>query len=218
MIHAVLFDMDGTITDTEKYYNRTWPEAFHAFGYTDYTCEDALLQRSLNHKDAQKLWGDRYGEGFDFEKVHRYNTKLVLDLMKREGIEIKPGVSEILAYLKEKGIKSAVVTATKYERAMSRLAEVNLQDAFDVVVSASMVERGKPHPDVYLYACQQIGENPEDCMAVEDSPNGVFSAASAGCKTVMVPDLTLPTPDLEDVLLGWTKDLTGLISLIENES
>lgn len=82
-LDAVIFDMDGTITDTEKFYNRTWPLAFAACGYPDFTREDALMQRSLNHADAQKLWGSRYGENFSFETVHQYNTKLVLDLMER---------------------------------------------------------------------------------------------------------------------------------------
>ncbi len=214
MIKAVLFDMDGTVTDTEKYYNRTWPIAFHEFGYTSYTREDALLQRSLNHQDSQTLWASRFGEDFDFEAVHRRNTELVLDLMEKEGIEKKPGVEELLAFLHEKGIKSAVVTATKYDRAIERLKAVGLDNAFDTVVSASMVEIGKPHPDVYLYACNEIGESPEDCIALEDSPNGIRSAASAGCKAILIPDLTGVTPDLEPLLYDWAPDLTKVIDII----
>ena len=103
-LEAVLFDMDGVITDTEKYYNRSWPIAFHECGYTDYTREDALLQRSLNHTDAQKLWEARYGSAFCFEDVHKRNTQIVLELMEREGIEAKPGVADLLAYLKSTGI------------------------------------------------------------------------------------------------------------------
>ena len=216
MIHAVLFDMDGVITDTEKYYNRSWPIAFHEFGYTDFTREDALLQRSLNHHDAQILWQSRFGDDFDFEAVHKRNNEIVLKMMEKEGIEKKPGVPEILAYLKEKGIKSAVVTATKYDRAIKRLEAVGLADSFDTIVSASLVKIGKPHPDVYLYACDQIGEKPEDCIAIEDSPNGLRSAASAGCKAIMVPDLTGPTPDLEEIIYDWAPSLIDVIPIIEN--
>lgn len=216
MIHAVLFDMDGVITDTEKYYNRSWPMAFHQFGYTDFTREDALLQRSLNHHDAQILWQSRFGDDFCFETVHKRNTEIVLKMMEEEGIQKKPGVTELLAYLKEKGIKSAVVTATKYDRAVKRLEAVGLADSFDTIVSASMVKIGKPHPDVYLYACEQIGEKPEDCIALEDSPNGIRSAASSGCKAIMVPDLTGPTPELEEIIYGWASSLTDVIPIIEN--
>lgn len=214
-IEAVIFDMDGVITDTEKYYNRTWPIAFAALGYTDFTREDALAQRSLNHQDAQKLWGSRYGKDFSFEEVHKYNTKLVLKLMEEEGIQAKPGIDELLTYLREHHIKAAVATATKLERALPRLATVGLENAFDTVISASMVKRGKPHPDVYLYACKELGVAPSHCIALEDSPNGIRSASSAGCITVMVPDLTMPTPEDEQRIYGWAKDLSAVIPIIQ---
>lgn len=214
-IKAVIFDMDGVITDTEKYYNRTWPQAFAAFGYTDFTKDDALTQRSLNHTDAQILWGKRYGADFSFEKIHQYNTKLVLKMMEEEGIHAKPGIQELLHYLKENHIKSAVATATKLERALPRLASVGLENAFDTVISASMVQKGKPHPDVYLYACKTLGIAPKHCLALEDSPNGIRSAAAAGCTTVMVPDLTMPTPELKPLLYDWVPHLAAVIDLLD---
>ena len=215
-LEAVLFDMDGVITDTEKYYNRSWPIAFHECGYTDYTREDALLQRSLNHTDAQKLWEARYGSAFCFEDVHKRNTQIVLELMEREGIEAKPGVADLLAYLKSTGIPAAVVTATMLERALPRLASVGLSDAFDTVISASMVPIGKPHPDIYLYACKALGVMPQHCIALEDSPNGIRSAHDAGCLTIMIPDLTGPTPELEKMLYDWAPGLTDVIPIIEH--
>ena len=76
-LDAVIFDMDGTITDTEKFYNRTWPLAFAACGYPDFTREDALMQRSLNHADAQKLWGTNTTQNWFWiswkKKVSRQN-------------------------------------------------------------------------------------------------------------------------------------------------
>lgn len=213
-IEAVIFDMDGVITDTEKYYNRTWPQAFAAFGYTDFTSDDALTQRSLNHADAQILWEKRYGSDFSFEKVRQYNTKLVLKMMEEEGIHAKPGIQPLLQYLKEHQIKSAVATATKLERALPRLSSVGLDTAFDTVISASMVKKGKPHPDVYLHACRTLGIAPQYALALEDSPNGIRSAASAGCVTVMVPDLTMPTPDLMPLLYDCVPHLEAVIELL----
>lgn len=215
MIEAVLFDMDGVITDTEKIYHRTWPQAFHEFGYTDFTEEDALLQRSLNHADAQALWAGRFGADFCFADVKKRNYEMVLEIIDKEGIERKPGIEEILDYLKASGIKAAVVTATKYDRAIRRLDAVGLADAFETIVSASMVKIGKPHPDVYLYACDKIGVTPEHCIALEDSPNGIRSAASAGCKAIMIPDLTGPTPELAKLFHAWAPNLSAVIPIIE---
>ena len=86
---------------------------------------------------------------------------------------------------------------------------------FDAIICATMVERGKPFPDVYLYACAQIGRRPEECMAVEDSPNGVTAASAAGCRTVMVPDLTLPDPELEKKVAGVRESLGGILTLLD---
>ena len=173
------------------------------------------MQRSLNHADAQKLWGSRYGEAFSFETVHQYNTKLVLDLMEKEGIETKPGLDQLLTYLKDHKIRAAVATATKLDRALERLKTVGLENAFDTVISASMVQQGKPHPDVYLHVCKELGADPAHCLALEDSPNGIRSAHDAGCITVMIPDLTMPTPDIEPLLYDWAGDLSKVIPLIE---
>ena len=94
---------------------------------------------------------------------------------------------------------------------------MGLDQAFGRVISAHMVERGKPHPDVYLYACEQIKECPGDCVAIEDSPNGIRAASSAGCRTVMVPDLTQPTEDLLPLLWGTAPTLREVIDLIRED-
>ena len=73
---------------------------------------------------------------------------------------------------------------------------------------------GKPEPDIYLYACSQIGEQPEDCIAVEDSPNGIKSAYAAGCKPVMVPDLTQPDEEIKPLLYAVVDSLADLKGLV----
>ena len=217
MIKAVLFDMDGVITDTEKYYYECWPKSFHAFGYTDFTPEDALFKRSLNHADTAAWCRKRFGEDIPIDEIRAYNNRLVDALIREQGIQVKPGIRELLDFLEENHIKSAVVTATRYDRAMNRLDQAGLAQAFGRVISAHMVKRGKPHPDVYLFACDQIGERPDDCIAIEDSPNGIRAAFSAGCRTVMVPDLTPPTEDLLPLLWGTAPTLREVIDLIRED-
>ena len=78
-----------------------------------------------------------------------------------------------------------------------------------------MVEHGKPAPDVFLYACECIGERPEDCVAVEDSPNGIRSASSAGCITVMVPDLTPADDEMRSLIAAEASSLLELRDMID---
>jgi len=125
-------------------------------------------------------------------------------------------VKETLQILKENGYQLAVVTATDEERTKEYLTEIGIYDWFDSVICVTMVERGKPFPDVYLYACEKIGCRPEECVAVEDSPNGVQAAYDAGCKTVMVPDLTWPDEELEKKVVGVASSMKGILKYVKN--
>jgi DNA helicase-2/ATP-dependent DNA helicase PcrA len=195
MIKAVIFDMDGTLIDTEKYYHTCWMEAIRSFGYTA-TEEQVYHLRSLGKPFAKEYFREQFGEDFPFEEVRNERKALVENVLREHGIELKPGVEETLAFLRERQVTVAVATATDMERTTRYLKEVGIFDVFDRIISARMVERGKPAPDVYLYACRELGLEPGECLAVEDSPNGVRSAAEAGCKVVMVPDQTEPDEKL----------------------
>jgi HAD superfamily hydrolase (TIGR01509 family) len=134
--------------------------------------------------------------------------------LDKYGLEKKPGIDELLDFLKEKNIKAAVATSTPIDLTLQHLEDVGLKDRFDRIVSAKQVAHGKPAPDVYLYACEQIGEKPDECIAIEDSPNGIKSAYAAGCKPIMVPDLTPPDEEIKPLLYGVADSLKDVVSLI----
>lgn len=209
-IHAVIFDMDGTLIDTEKYLQKFWNQAAIEAGF-QVRKEDFLAIRSLGGVYAEPFLQGIYGPEFDYWAIRTRRKELMKNHLEANGIERKPTLPEALKGLKEKGYKLAVATATTEERAFPYLREIEALDYFDQVICANMVKRGKPYPDIYEYACSQIGEKPENCVAVEDAPNGIRSAYSAGCHVIMVPDLTQPDEEISKMLTAKVDNLAGLL-------
>ena len=199
MIDTYIFDMDGTLIDTEKLYRKFWPMALAEFGYT-MTDEQVLSMRSLGRPFAPVKLKEMFGPELDYPAVRECRKRLMEEYIDAHGIELKPGCIELLTNLKENGLRAAIATATDLERTEKYLEMLGLRDYFTEIVCATMVKEGKPSPDIYQYACEQLGRKPEECIAVEDSPNGVLSAYRAGCKVVMVPDQTQPDEELMKLL------------------
>lgn len=213
MIKAVLFDMDGTLIDTEKYLTRFWRQAAREHG-VEMTAADSCMLRSFASRYASAWFAERFGEQADYWGIRERRKELMKRHIEKNGIEKKPFADETLRILKGQGYLLAVVTATDETRTRQYLTSVGLLKYFDRIICATMVERGKPYPDVYEYACRQIGLAPYECLAVEDAPNGIRSAKKAGCHVVMIPDLTGPDEELKgmiDAEMESLRDLPGFL-------
>lgn len=213
---AVLFDMDGTLIDTEKYYRIFWPKAMAEFGY-HMTEEQVLSMRSLGRPFAPERLKKWFGEDLDYYAIRARRTEMMEECLDREGIQLKPGAMEILQFLKKKKIPTAVVTATAPDRTEKYLNATGIRPYFTKVICATQVKEGKPSPDIYQFACEEMKLEPRRCLAVEDSPNGVLSAYRAGCRVVMVPDQTEPDRRLCRLLYGWVPTLDVLKGLVVEE-
>ena len=198
-IKAFIFDLDGTLIDTEKIYRRAWPAAVREMGY-EMSDELFLSFRSLGRPFVYDKFREAFGEDFDYDKARRLRKPIFDEIVKNEGISLKPGALELLGFLRERGIVTAVATATDGARAHDYMEMVGLNDYVDKLISARMVEEGKPSPMVYEYACSELGRSPSECVAVEDAPNGIKSAHAAGLRVIMVPDLTGPDEELLPLL------------------
>ena len=213
MKQTVIFDLDGTLIDTEIYFKIFWQKAAAEFGF-HMSEEQALKLRSMGKPYVLETVREWFGEGFDYIKVRDCRRKLMSAYLEKTGIETKPGAEWALKQLKEEGCTIALATATPVERAVEQLKQTGLLEYFDEMVSTTQVERGKPAPDVYLHVCRKLGVIPREAFAVEDSPNGAMSAITAGLKVVFVPDQTMPEGEVEKRIYACISDLTQLPELI----
>lgn len=197
MFKAVVFDMDGVITDTEKLYRRYQMEEARSRGITDEEMLRVCLAIAGGNKYTNKPKFEAIvGRGIDY---FEYREKMMARMdahIKEHGVELKAGVKDILAYLKDKGIKIGLATSTVRDRATGYLVDHEIYDCFDELIFGDMVEHGKPAPDIFLKACEKLGVSPEETIAVEDSINGIKSASAAGTYPVMVVDLIEPNDEI----------------------
>lgn len=214
-IKAVIFDMDGLMIDTEKLLHHYWIQAANELGYP-MTMDHVLQIRSLAAKYARPKLKSMLGESFDYDKVRERRRELMAEHVEHYGIEKKKGLDELLDYLKERKYPLAVATATDMERTQKYLTIIGKIDYFDKIICGSMVENGKPEPDIYLAAAESLGLPPEECMALEDSPNGILAAFRAGCVPVMVPDLDLPEEETKKLLYAQVTELSEVCKILEN--
>ena len=215
MFKAVVFDMDGVITDTEKLYRRFQLEE----GLKRGVPEDVMIRAC-----ERIAGGNKYTNKEPFEKIvgrgidyWEYRDKMIANLdayIDENGVELKPGVKETLAYLKSKGIKIGLATSTVKDRAIGYLISHNIYDYFDKLIFGDMVEHGKPAPDIYLKACEELQVKPDEAIAVEDSINGIKSAGTAGLYPVMVIDLIQPNDEIKPYVKQIYTNMTSIMEII----
>lgn len=207
----IFFDMDGVLIDSEKIYNICWNTAAKQLGYI-LTEEQVLYLRSLDGILACEFLTKIFSDENAYSAIRMRRKEIMLEYLKKEQLKAKPGVKELMSYLNRKKVNTAVVTSASIDRAERYLDSAGIKQYFFNIVSTEQVKRGKPYPDVYRYACKVLGVEPTECIAVEDSPNGLKSASLAGCKTIMIPDLSQYDEKVKPYV-NWHFDcLTDIIS------
>lgn len=213
-IKGVIFDMDGLMIDTEKHYNYYLCKAANELGFP-MKREHALMLRSLDERLAGPLMQQYLGAGYDHQSVLALYRGYVNEYFSSHEIEVKPGLFELLQYLQKHHYITCVATATEKNRACSFLNKIGAAPYFSYLCSGKDLEHSKPAPDIYLKTAAEMGLAPENCIALEDSPNGVRAAHGAGCCTIMVPDLTQPDEELRGMIFAKADTLEAVIDIIE---
>ncbi|AWH20198.1 HAD family phosphatase [Stenotrophomonas sp. ZAC14D2_NAIMI4_6] len=187
---AVIFDMDGLMIDSERVSLACWNEAARASGLP---LDESFFLRmvGLGDRDCRALLQQQgLSEGTIETLVDTCHA--LYDARTQHGLPLRLGIMELLELLKAHAVPCAVATSTRQPRANRKLAAAGLLPYFDAVVAGNDVERPKPAPDIYLLAARRLGQDPQRCLALEDSPAGTRAALAAGMTVIQVPDLVDP--------------------------
>lgn len=211
-VHAVVFDMDGLLVDTEAIYRDC---IFAAAVERGLEFPFSLLKTMIGlprHASDQRVLA-HYGADFPIEPFNVRIRELVTEAIDA-GVALKAGVVEILDHLDGLGLPRAICTSSGPRAVQSHLGASGIIPRFTTVVARGDYENGKPAPDPFLKAAERMGVDPVFCLALEDSHNGVRAASSAGMMTIMVPDLLEATEEMESLCVRIARDLHEVRGLL----
>ncbi len=201
-IQALIFDMDGTLVDSEPYAEQAWQHFLQLHGQT--LRADVLGRMfGLRLREGAAVVKDAYALNLSVDEIAEVQDELRLAAL-RGNLQPLPGAAALVAFGRSAGLRLALATSSLRHHADLTLAEIELVGAFDAEATGDEVKRGKPAPDIFLLAAERLGVEPATCVVFEDAPAGVAAAVEAGMLCVCVPhartrDLAFPTPP--DVIL-----------------
>jgi HAD superfamily hydrolase (TIGR01509 family) len=191
----VIFDMDGLMLDTEPLAAQAWIDAARELGI-DFDHAVTLRLIGLNFADCGTLIRAHHGDDYPVEALMHAWGSAYDAIVEREGIVIKPGLLELMAWLETEDVRKAVATSTRRARALSKLIHAGLFERFSVLVGGDEIAQGKPAPDIFVETARRLGIDAADCIVLEDSEPGVRGAIAAGMTPIMIPDLHPPSAAL----------------------
>lgn len=213
----VIFDMDGLIFSSED----AWKEAYYITNQNFSIKLSEEYRQSLcgMNLSAQLIKMKKDYPKLDVENYHSSLRNHLGKIINTKEIPLKNGFLELIDFLKQNHIKTALATASPRFLAelLFKKADLDLYQIFDESITGDEVQNGKPSPEIYIEAVKKLGANAEDCFVLEDSPNGIIAGKLAGCKPILVVDLITPTKEIENMCSLVTTSLTHVKKYLEEK-
>ena len=214
MIKAVIFDMDGTLLDSEKVGLLAWQYVIDKF-HLDMDLTLPIASIGLNYNSMVKLFLDKFGDDFPFEEYWKCGKEYFAEYKRKNAIDVKKGFFELSDYLKSEGIGMYVATSTYHDSAVENLTASGIISHFDGIVGGDEITKGKPDPEIFLKAAKLTGFPKEECLVVEDSNNGIKAGIASGIRTVYIKDIVDVPKETTEKAYASCADLSGIIDVIE---
>jgi HAD superfamily hydrolase (TIGR01509 family) len=195
---AVVFDMDGVIFDSERAVMLCWIELANKYGIEDIE-EPYLACTGTNLARTKEIMLEAYGDDFPYDMYAKEASIMYHEKYDGGNLPMKPGVAELLEYLKHEKKKIALASSTRRQTVVNQLEWAGIKDYFDVIICGDMVKKSKPAPDIFLKACEELKVAPEKAYAIEDSYNGIRAAYAGKLRPIMVPDLLPPNEEMNSM-------------------
>ena len=215
-VHAVVFDMDGLLVDTETISHEAMTLAARQQGH-ELPREVFVRMVGLNFATSGAILTEHFGPAFDVPAFQAESTRY-FRAAGELGVALKTGVVELLDFLDELGLPRAIATSSPHQDVERNLGHHGLRERFNAVVAGGDYARAKPFPDPFLKAAETLGVDASHCLALEDSHNGIRAAHAAGMMAVMVPDLLEPTEEMHALcvrIIDSLHEVQGLIAASE---
>ena len=194
-IRGILFDMDGLMFDTERISSLAFDHVEKELGIDLRSGMPDMTGRSV--KDIARLYREKYGPDYDFYGIREKRIAFTRQYIREHGLPVKPGLRELVKYLRVHGYRWAMATSSSREAAERNLGLTGMLDDFPCRICGDMVERSKPDPQIFLRGAQKLGVPIERCAVVEDAPAGIAAGLASGARVFCVPGLLeIPAADL----------------------
>lgn len=209
----VIFDMDGLIFDTERLFSQELGKVMEMYGY-HLTGENYARTIGIARINVKKLMHEMYGEDYPFEEISALARDHVNEIADSGGLVIKPGIKELLQFLKDQKIACCVASSSPQAIVTKYMILAGIREYFIGILGGESVKRSKPAPDIFLASCEAHQVPPQRALVLEDSEAGIQAALRGDIPVIAIPDMKQPRQELISQTLLTASDAFEVVEFL----